>query len=402
MPRNNFSIAEARRIALAAQGFDKPRPAKVTTAHVRHMIDRLGLLQLDFVNVLKPAHEFVPFSRLGPHKAQTFQRAVYGSGAFTEQWAHEASIVPVSSWPLLAHRRQAYRQSPRSPLFRLPNRKAYLEEVYAIACSDGPITSADVPEVAGPARKPGDWHRSVRRWALEHHFGRGRLAVADRLPNFQRLYDLPERHIPAPHLSRRVTAAEAQRQLLAQAAAALGIATSRDLADYYRMRLQDTQPRLLELAEQGIIRQVRVVDWNEPAWLHHQARLPRRIEATALLSPFDPLTWYRPRVERLFGFHYRIEIYVPEKERRWGYYVLPFLCGDQLTARVDLKADRHQRRLLVRAAHAEPGHGNAAMAARLADELRLIARWLELESIVVQRKGNFAHALGKAVRAFTI
>jgi len=340
MPRSNFSVAEARRIALAAQGFDKKRPAKVNASHIKRIIDRLGLLQLDFVNVLVPAHELVPFSRLGPYDPRTFQRAVYGSGAYTEQWAHEASIVPVSSWPLLEHRRQAYQQSKRSPLFRLPNYKRYLKEVLEIVSAQGPVSSADIPEVAGPARRSGDWHRSVRRWALEHHFGKGALTVADRLPNFQRLYDFPERLIPDQHMQIRIGELDARRELLAQAAAAMGIATSHDLADYYRMRIGDVRPRLDELQEQGVIRKVHVAGWNEPAWLHHKARLPRQITANALLSPFDPLVWCRPRLKRLFGFHYRIEIYVPEKARQWGYYVLPFLHGDELAARVDLKADR--------------------------------------------------------------
>lgn len=400
MPRSEFSNAEARRITLAALGFNTARPAAtINSAHVRRVIERLGLLQLDFVNVLVPAHLLIPFSRLGPYAAETFRKAVYRSGNFTEQWAHEASIVPVSSWPLLEHRRKAFAQSPRGPLHRLKGHQRYLREILDLVRERGAVTASDVPARPGPKRRPGDWHRSVPRLALEHHFGKGQLTVADRQPNFQRVYDLPERIIPEHHRSLQLSATAAQRRLLAQASAAFGIGTTQDLADYFRMRPTDAAPRLEELAEEGVLRKVRVAGWQEPTWLHCTARLPRRISANALLSPFDPLVWFRPRAERLFDFHYRIEIYVPEARRRFGYYVLPFLCDDALVARVDLKAERTKKELQVRAAHAEPGSATPAIATRLALELREVARWLQLETIRVGRKGDLARELRHAVRA---
>ncbi len=400
MPRSEFSCAEARRIALAAQGFTARRPSSpVNAGHLRRVIERLGLLQLDFVNVLVPAHQLIPFSRLGPYPLAAFDRAVYCSGSFTEQWAHEASIVPMDYWPLLAHRRRDYQQSPRSPLFRLKGYRRYLDEVLQVVHDNGPVSANEVPARYGPKRRAGDWHRSVPRWALEYHFGKGQLAVARRKPNFQRLYDVPDRVIPEPHLSTQPDEKDAQRELLARAAAALGIGTAKDLADYFRMRLTDVYPRLAELVELGVLRKVQVESWSDAAWLHSAARVPRQVGATALLSPFDPLVWFRPRTERLFDFHYRIEIYVPESKRRFGYYVLPFLCDDALVARVDLKADRSASALLVRAAHAEAGKGNKAIASRLASELRQVAHWLNLEQIKVGQKGDFSRALRAAVNA---
>lgn len=399
MPRSQFSAAEARRIAIAAQGFDRSKPATVNAGHVRRVVDRLGVLQLDFVNVLVPAHQLIPYSRLGAYSPETFDRALYGNGNFTEQWAHEACIVPVSSWPLLAHRRAAFQQSSNTPLFRMRNHRQYLADILQQVREQGAVTAHDLPYVAGPRRKAGDWYRSVPRWALEHHFGKGDLAVRRRLTNFQRVYDLPERLIDPVHAQRTCTPAEAQRHLLAQAAQALGIATSRDLADYYRMKLGDCQPRLNELREAGVITAVNVEGWSEQAWLHEHARLPRSVSTTALLSPFDPLVWYRPRTERLFDFHYRIEIYVPESKRRWGYYVLPFLCDDRIVARVDLKADRKAQCLLVRATHGEDGIPQRETAVRLAGELRGIADWLQLPEIKVSRKGNLSDTLRRVVRA---
>ncbi|HZW59626.1 MAG TPA: crosslink repair DNA glycosylase YcaQ family protein, partial [Woeseiaceae bacterium] len=323
MARDRLSIAEARRIALAAQGLDRPRPAgRIDARHIGGVIRRLGLLQLDFVNVLVPAHHLVAFSRLGGYSLEAFRRSVYERAEFTEHWAHEASIVPMDTWPLLAYRRERFRQSPHSPLFKVKNHRKYLSQILEIIAEKGAITSQDLEPVAGPARRPGDWHRSVPRAALEHHFGHGRVAVANRMANFQRIYDLPERIIPARWHARSSPVEDAQRELLARAATALGVATSHDLADYFRMRMPEARPRIDELAAAGIIHEVRVDGWRETAWLAHSARLPRTVDTAAPLSPFDPLVWFRPRAERLFDFHYRIEIYVPQHRRKWGYYVL--------------------------------------------------------------------------------
>lgn len=391
-----LSASEARRAALAAQGFDRPRPAGVSDARrFRRVIDTLGLLQLDFVNVLVPAHYLVIWSRLGGYERERLDRCLYGSGAYTEQWAHEASIVPADTWPLLEHRRRHWMPWKRNPLSSLADPERYLDEVLDEVRRNGPMTASDLPAVGGPKRKAGEWHRSIPRWALELHFGRGRVAVAGRLPNYQRLYDLPERVIPAEHLADTPEPAAARRRLLRRAAAALGIASAKDLADYYRMRPRDALPRIEELVEEGTLRRARVDGWDCDAFLHHSARIPARIDGRCLLSPFDPLVWYRPRLARLFGFHYRIEIYVPAARRQWGYYVLPFRRGDTIVARVDLKADRTAGALLVQRAHLEAGVSAAPVADDLAAELRELADWLGLERVSIRSRTDFARELGR-------
>ena len=235
------------------------------------------------------------------------------------------------------------------------------------------------------------------RWALEYHFARGTLAVARRLPNFQRVYDLPERVLPREHLEHSMSKADAQREALRHAANATGVGTLQDLADYYRMSPRECAPRLAELVEEGVLTEVGVEGWKNTAFLARDARLPRSIRGASLLSPFDPLVWFRPRTERLFDFHYRIEIYVPAHKRKWGYYVLPFRVGDRIVARVDLKADRAERRLIVRAAHEEPGGAVGDCVELLAAELQALGRWLELDGIVVKRHNDFSRRLAAAV-----
>ncbi len=236
MTSRSISLHQARRIALAAQGFDRPRPqGKVDIRHIRRVIRQIGLLQLDFVNVLVPAHYLVLYSRLGAYERERLNHLVYQRREFTEQWAHEASIVPMELWPLLEYRRRDYQPWPNSPIMRIKGKSKYLAQIIDLIKNNGAVTSQDLPPVPGPRRKPGDWHRSLPRWALECHFGCGEVAVADRLPNFQRVYDLPQRLIDAPHFHRRVSREDAQRELLRLAAGSYGIATVRDLADYYRM-----------------------------------------------------------------------------------------------------------------------------------------------------------------------
>ncbi len=358
----------------------------------------IQVLQLDFVNVLVPAHNLVLWSRLGAYDRQRFERFIYHRGDYTEQWAHEASIVPSNVWPLLAHRRAGYEPSQYNPLRKLRDRNSYLDAVLEQVRSDGALTSADLPPVPGPARRPGDWHRSIPRWALEFHFARGDLAVARRLPNFQRVYDLAERVLPADQLRVSHDKGAAEREMLRRASVALGVATKRDLADYFRLSPRDAAPRIEELLEEGALTRVDVENWQEPGYLSCAARLPRAIEGASLLSPFDPLVWFRPRVERLFDFHYRIEIYVPAAQRKWGYYVLPFRLGDRIVARVDLKADRKAGRLLVQAAHGEPGVNPGECADALARELRSLADWLCLDSIRVSRNSSFARTLAAALK----
>jgi uncharacterized protein YcaQ len=399
MSRSHLSIKEARRTALAAQGFDKPRPGVVPhQGHIRQLIDRLGLLQLDFVNVLVPAHYLVVYSRLGPYDRARFNKLVYQGRDFIEHWAHEASIVPVAHWPNLEYRRDDYKPWPNSPITKLRGKKKYLANVLQQVESQGELTSNDLPKVAGPKRKPGDWHRSLPRWALEVHFGNGEVSVVDRLPNFQRVYDLPERVIDEPLFSTKVSRHEGQRALLSRAAEAHGVASLHDLADYYRMSAKEIAPRVDELVEEGVLQLARVEGWKEPAYLHRKSRIPKSINARSLLSPFDPVVWFRPRAERLFDFHYRIEIYVPENKRKWGYYVLPFLMDDRIVARVDLKADRQASTLLVKAAHPEAGIDTGQVTLALAEELRTLASWLGLEKIKVSRKGAFARELGGSLK----
>jgi len=403
MPRTKISLPEARRAALAAQGLHRCRPAgPVTAGHIRRVIEQLGLLQLDYVNVLIPAHLMVLFSRLGAYDISRFHKLVYRGRDFTEQWAHEASIVPAALWPVLEHRRADYRPWPNSPIMKLKGKRRYLDEVMRIARENGPVTAHDMPPADGPKRRAGDWHRSLPRWALECHFGRGNVAVADRLPNFQRVYDLPENLIDDCHRNRQLSRHEAQRELLRRAACACGVGTLQDLADYFRMSPREAAPRLAELVESGDVREVAVDGWEAPAYLSAKTRIPRTLTATALLSPFDPLVWFRPRAERLFDFHYRIEIYVPANKRKWGYYVLPFLMDDRIVARLDLKADRKQCALLVLSAHPEDDIDDTATIEALASELRTLADWLGLEKIKVARRGAFARKLADHVRDWRV
>ncbi|MFQ5982383.1 MAG: winged helix-turn-helix domain-containing protein, partial [Woeseiaceae bacterium] len=394
-----LSSAEARRVALAAQGFDRQRPKSAGDArHIRRVINQIGVLQLDYVNVLIPAHYLVLYSRLGAYPRQRLNDLVYRRREFIEQRAHELSIVPMDAWPLLKHRRDEYQPYPHSPIMKLPGRKEYLRRVLRIVEARGPVTADDLPPLPRPEFKAGDWYRSVPRWALELHFCFGSIAVADRLPNFQRVYDVPERVIDATHLEDSVARDEAQRALLRRAVRACGISTVRDMADYFRMPVKEAVPRVKELVEEGTLREVRVDDWNEPGYLSRDAVVPRGIRASALLSPFDPVVWFRPRAERLFDFHYRIEIYVPANKRKWGYYVLPYLLDDRIVARVDLKADRKEKRLLVLAAHEEAGIDRIRTINKLAQELAELAAWLDLESVRVARRGSFARLLADAVR----
>jgi uncharacterized protein YcaQ len=398
MADDGLSLAQARRVALAAQGFDRPRPARVATGHLRAVLRRLSLLQMDFVSVLTPAHYQVPFSRLGPYPPALLDELVYAGREFTEQWAHEASIVPADAWALLRHRRETHRVRPYGFEAALERHAEYVRWVLEQVRRRGPLTAADLPTPEGVSRRiEGAWV-SFPRGVLEAYFGRGVLAVVGRRPDGARLYDLAERVLPPEHHGRHVDRDEAERELLRRAAAAHGIGTAADLADYYRMPVRQALPRLAEMAAAGELTLVRVEGWREPAYLHPQARLPRRIDAAALLSPFDPVVWFRPRTARLFGFEYRFEIFVPAPKRRWGCYVLPFLLGDRLVARVDLKAERDAGRLLVAAAYLEDHADAGAVAGPLAAELRTLAAWLGLDAVAVGRRGNLIRPLVAALR----
>lgn len=372
----SLSLAESRRLALAAQGFDRERPRRATVRHLRDTVRRLGLLQIDCVNVVCPAHYMVPFSRLGPYDRARFDELIYGSGEFAEHWAHEISIIPAKTWPLLRYRRETDRIRPWGFAKVLEEHAGYAAWVLEEVRRRGPLAAADLPPPEGVARRiPGAWIGSATRGVLEAHFLRGTLAAAGRRSDFSRLYDLTERLIPAEHRAHPVEFDEARRALLLQAARAHGVGTAKDLADYFRMPVGEARPRLRELVEAGQLHQARVEGWREVAYLDPRAEAPPSIQAAALLSPFDPLIWCRPRVERLFGFHYRVEIFVPPEKRRYGFYVLPFLFGEKLVARVDLKADRASGRLRVLGKWFE-GRETAAAAAALSAEIRLLEDWL--------------------------
>jgi uncharacterized protein len=400
MPRTDLSLAEARRIALAAQGFGRPRPSRaVRAADLLATVRRLGLLQIDYVTVVVPAQYQVLFARHGPFDRSLLDSLLFRRVDLVEQWAHEASIVPVEAWPLLAHRRATHRPRPWGFQERLDAMPEYVAQVLSEIRERGALSADELHDPAGhPARLEHSWFGSVRRATLEALFGRGVLAVAERRPDFARLYDLAERVVPSSHLGRAVERHASERQLLATAARAHGVATAGDLADYWRMAVRDVRPRLQELADQGELVPARVEGWREPAWVHRQAKAPARIDGAALLSPFDPLVWTRRRTARLFGFEYRLEIFVPEPKRQFGAYVLPLLLGDRLVGRLDLKADRARNRLLVKSAHLEPGEAPGPAAEAAGGELALLASWLGLGSVAVTRRGSLARALAAAVR----
>lgn len=389
-----LSLAEARRIALTAQGFATPRPKRVDAARLAKVLRALGVLQLDFVNVLVPAHYLIPFSRLGPYDRALLDDVVYRSGEFAELMAHEASIVPVEHWPLVRNRPVPPDRRTRVFGVYMAQRAAYAERVLEAVRRSGPLASDQAPDPGEPdPRDRWGWGLSVAKVSLDLHYLQGRLAVVNRRADYSRVYDLVERVIPAEHRQRPVEIEEAERELLSLAAASLGVATADDLGDYYRLPVRRVRARVTQLAQDGLLHEVQVEGWREPAYLHPDAQ-SKAVSGRAVLSPFDPVVWYRPRAERLFGFDYRIEIYVPKPKRRWGYYVLPFLLGDQLVARIDLKADRAACVLQVLAAYAEPRVKQGEVAEAVAAELRVLARWVGLdEGITVEQKGNLAKSL---------
>jgi uncharacterized protein YcaQ len=379
VPRTELSAAEARRVALAAQGFDRPR--ELTPRALRATVERLGLLQLDSVNVLERAHYLPLFARLGPYDRDALDRlAHYAPRRLFEYWGHEASLIPMATQPLLRWRMERAHDEAWSGVARVAHEKPeVLERVLAEVRDRGPIPASAVadekPRQSGPW-----WAWSDVKRAFAFLFWSGAITSARRR-GFERWYDLPERVLPravvdAPTPSRE----DAQRELLAIAARALGVATESDLRDYFRLAAREAAPRVAELVEAGELVPVAVEGWRQQGYLHREARVPRAIDVRALVGPFDSLVWERPRAERLFGFRYRIEIYVPAPKRVHGYYVLPFLLGDRLVARVDLKADRQAGALLVQAAHYED-HAPRETRAALGEELALMAGWLGLERV---------------------
>jgi uncharacterized protein YcaQ len=408
----DLSAGEARRLAIAAQGLGRPRPrGRVDVRHLRRVLADVGILQLDSVNVLSRSHYLPLFSRLGPYPREAVDRlAAHGSDGrvdgeaeqreLFEYWAHEASLVPVTLQPLLRWRMARVDELAWSSIARVAHERPELVDwALAEVRERGPVRAS---ELTPPRRRDRTemWSWSEEKRALEHLFFAGRICAAGRL-NFERLYDLPERVLPAAVLDAPTPPAEeAQRQLVLLASDRLGVATETDLGDYFRLPRKDSKARVAELVEGGDLVQVGVEGWDRPAFVRPGVRPPRRQPAgAALLSPFDSLVWARERVERLFGFHYRIEIYVPAAKRRHGYYVLPFLLGDELVGRVDLKADRRAQTLRVQAAFAEAGAEPGTVAAALAAELGQMARWMGLGRVAVGRKGDQARPLAREVAA---
>lgn len=382
---------EARRMALTAQGFAERRPnGRVDRRHLRKVFDRIGVIQIDSVNVLVRSQELVLFARLGSHPRGLLPDALE-DGELFEYWAHVAAIVP-STQHRLFRWKMAEPHHWRAVARLGRERPTFIDEVFERIRRDGPLTAADLEQRVGPKGPWWDWDDG--KIALEELFHRGRVVARRRKSDFARLYDLPERVLPAAVLNApRLTDAEGRKGLLDIAARALGIATLDDLADYHRQGIQACRPLVAELVEEGRLRRAVVEGWNRPAFVHAEATLPRRTNARALLSPFDSLVWNRARTERLFGFHYRIEIYVPPPKRVYGYYVLPFLLGDQLVGRVDLKADRAKGILRVQGAYAELGVPERQAAAELAAELTIMAGWLGLDVVATADRGELSEGL---------
>jgi hypothetical protein len=402
-----ITAAAARRAALAAQGFADPRPSgPVTRRHLARLLDRIRLLQLDSVNVAVRAHYMPVFSRLGPYDLGLVDDAAWTHAArrprmLVEYWAHEASLLPVDDWPLLLSgaKRAGWWRNYAELAAREPQLVA---DVLAAVADLGPVGAGALEAAlgAGQPRPRGAtwWARSDVKRICEWLFGTGQLTTGTRV-HFQRLYDLPERVLPPEVLARHpVDPDVAARALVLRAAAASGVATEPDLRDYYRLGPEQAQRAVAELVGSGALEPVAVRGWRHPAYRLPGARMPRRVAARALLSPFDPLIWERARTERLFGFRYRIEIYVPEPRREYGYYVFPFLLDDALVARVDLKADRAAGVLRVPGAFAEPGADVVRVAAELAAALREMTAWQGLDDVVVGGRGDLAAPLALALR----
>jgi len=387
-PMDSISNAQAKRIAIAAQGLADARPkGRVDRRHLRRVLDRIGVLQIDTVNVLARSHELVLFARLGPYPRTLVADAVR-AGELFEYWVHEASFVPVDQHHLYRWQMQGSFPWP-SFRRRMEEQRDYIEEVYRRVVDDGPLVAGDLKARVG--KRGTWWDHDDGKTALEALFFLGRVTARRRPRDFARVYDLPERMIPAAALATpALPEHEARKELLVRAAKHHGIGTIKDLVDYHRIALTKSKPALAELVEEGRLLQVEVREWDQPAYIHPDARRPRRVGARALLSPFDPIVWNRDRALRMFGFHYRIEIYTPAPKRIYGYYVMPFLLGDALVGRVDLKADRANGALLVQAAWAEPGIDERVVAGELMEELRLMAQWLELDRVVTTGRGDLA------------
>jgi uncharacterized protein YcaQ len=402
-----MSAAVARRVALAAQGFAEQRPtAPPTRRHLAKVLSRTQLLQLDSVNVAVRAHYMPVFSRIGAYPTDLLDDAAWSDSArrprmLVEYWAHVASLIPVDDWPLLRGRMRRYAGETAGYFGEVAGKKSLLADVSAVVKRQGPMGAGAIEDELGGAARPkargGWWNRSEVKRACEYLFAVGELTTGTRR-SFQRYYDLSERVLSSEVFGRVVADDEAARQLTTRAAVALGVATEPDLRDYYRIAPASSRRAVAELVEDGVLVPVEVAGWSAPAYRHVAVKAPRKVAARALLCPFDPVVWRRERTERLFDFVYRIEIYVPEPKRVYGYYVFPFLLDDALVARVDLKADRAAGVLRVPGAFLEPGADVARVTVELAEELAAMAQWLGLSGVEVGERGDLAGPLRIACR----
>jgi uncharacterized protein YcaQ len=391
MSVQTMSAAQARRIALAAQGFGRKTPDDVGTRQLNLTLDRLGLVQLDSVNVFERSHYLPLFARLGAYDRALLDRLVFGRRTnYVEYWAHEAAIIPVETWPLYRWRMDASRAKYSTPGSWVAENGPMLDWLRAELVDRGAVAASEIEHDSGKGAG-GWWGWSEVKTGLEWLFRFGEAVSAGR-SRFERRYALASTALPPAVFEREVARSDAIRELLLSSARALGIGTLSDFADYYRIGIEPARAAVHELVDAGELLPVTVQGWNRPAYLHRDARIPRRIGATALLSPFDPVVWERNRAERMFGFHYRIEIYTPAHKRVFGYYTLPLLIDDQLVGRVDLKNDRQNRILRVQSAWTQTD-APAETAARLAILLRETAAWQGLERVEVMGRGDLAAAV---------
>jgi uncharacterized protein YcaQ len=400
---DSLSAAQARRVTLAAQGFTDAKPGGATDMrHLRRVLRRLHLIQMDSVNVLQRAHFMPLYSRLGPYPVELLERAAYRKPReLFEFWGHEASLITTDLQPLFRWRMSRAADFAWGSMVRVSREQPeliawVLDEVRG----RGPITAAEIEHDAPRRKDHWGWNWSVVKQAMEWLFYTGQVTAAERTTSFARRYDVPERVLPSAVLNAPTPAYEdALRALVELSARALGVAAERELRDYFRLPVAGFKQAVAELVDDKVLIPVKVAGWKPTAYLHHEARIPRQVKAATLISPFDPLIWERERTERLFDLAYRIEIYVPAPKRLWGYYVLPFLLGDRFAARVDLKADRKAGELQIPAAYLEPAADQDETAEALATELHKLAGWLGLERVAPPVRGDLAGPLAEALKA---
>jgi uncharacterized protein YcaQ len=396
IPRTSadLSAAQARRIALAAQGFGRPAAA-TGTRQLNLLVQKLGLLQLDSVNVFERSHYLPVFARLGHYDKNDLDRLTFArKSAYTEYWAHEAAIIPVENWPLFRWRMEARRErwyGQKDSWVR--DNAVMLDWLRAELRDKGPIAASEIQHDSGKG-EGGWWGWSSVKLGLEYLFGWGEVVSAGRT-RFERTYALAEQKLPASVLEQQVSETDAVRRLMALSARAHGVGTLRDLADYYRIKQAPAALALLDLVDSGDVVPVTVDGWKQQAYLHRDARIPRSMNAGALLSPFDPVVWERGRAERMFDFHYRIEIYTPEPKRVFGYYSLPILIDDALVGRIDLKNDRQNRVLRVQSAWRE-AHAPAGIEVRIVPLLESTRAWQALDTVEFTGRGDLSASLEAA------